>query len=177
MLTKWLRRLTVSKHHALNLTSCSFTQTAHVQGNQSFRWANRHHMLTWLGNRLTQGNAAPVEHLNNIYRTKSTLIIYSCRAWLPRWVFFHQYLCGVDEYKRPRHSQLCRCLCLLPTSVGHLAGLQTCWAAAAPSSCPKKKQLEKACDFSSFFLDADYCRLAATSWFLSSEILGVLTLL
>lgn len=73
MLTKWLRRLTVSKHHALNLTSCSFTQTAHVQGNQSFHWANRHHMLTWLGKRLTQGNAAPLEHLNNIYRTKSTL--------------------------------------------------------------------------------------------------------
>lgn len=46
-----------------------------------------------------------------------------------------------------------------------------------PPQAAQKKQLEKACDFSSFFVDADYCRLAATSWFLSSEILGVLTLL
>lgn len=96
-------------------------------------------------------------------------------------LFFCQYLCDVDEHKRPRH-QLCRCLCLLSTSLGHLAGLQIYWAAAAPSGCPKKSA-RKSLWFQYrflvvfFFLDIDYCNLAATSWFLSSEILGILTLL
>lgn len=62
------------------------TSSSRTGGISHLCWANRHHMLTWLGNRLTQGNVTPLEHLNNTYRTKSTLIIYSCRAWLPRWV-------------------------------------------------------------------------------------------
>lgn len=32
MLTKGLRKLSVSKRQALNLASCSFTQAPHVQG-------------------------------------------------------------------------------------------------------------------------------------------------
>lgn len=141
-------------------------------------WANRDHMLTWLQTGWLRGMSHPW-NISIIFTEPN-----------PHWLcavtglgcqggsaLLLPVLCDVDEHKRLRH-QLCRCLCLLPTSVGHLEGLQTCWAAATPSGCPKKNQLEKACDFSTvFFLDIDYCSLPATSWFLSSEILGILMLL
>lgn len=99
-------------------------------------------------NRLTQGNMAPLEHLNNIYRTKSTLIIYSCRAWLPRWV---------------RSSFASTSVMLMNikgqgiSSVGAFISCPPVWGIwqdfkpaeqLQPPQAAQKKQLDKACDFS-----------------------------
>lgn len=101
-------------------------------------WANRDHMLTWLQTGWLRGMSHPW-NISKIFTEPnphwlSTVAGLGCQGGS---ALLLRVLCDVDEHKRLRH-QLCRCLCLLPTSVGHLEGLQTCWAAAAPSGCPKK---------------------------------------
>lgn len=114
-------------------------------------------MLTWLGNRLTQGNVAPLEHLNNIYRTKFTLIIYSCRAWLLRWVSssFASTSVILMNIKGQGIS-----------SAGAFASFPPVWGIwqdfkpaeqLQPPQAAQKKQLEKACDFSTVFCFVLFC--------------------
>lgn len=133
-------------------------------------------MLTWLGNWLTQGNVAPLAHLN-IYRTKSTLIICTCRARLPRWVS-SSFVSTSVMLMNTKDQDI--------SSAGAFASCPPVWGIwqdfkpaeqLQPPQATQKKQLEKSCDFSTVFFWTDYCRLAATSKSLSSENLGILTLL
>lgn len=127
-------------------------------------------------------HVASLEHLDNIYKTKSTLILYSCRAWLPRRVSSPPLASTSTVLINMRGRGICSPVTVFASCPWVGCGLWgpgqdlTCWAGAAPSTWPKG-QVEKACDFSAIFFltptTADWQPLAC---FLSNKILGILTL-
>lgn len=127
-------------------------------------------------------HVASLEHLNNIYKTKSTLILYSCRAWLPRRDSSPPLASTSTVLTNTRGWGICSLVTAFASCPLVGCGLWgmwqylTCWAGTAPSACPKG-QVEKACDFSAIlFLTSTTAYWQPLACFLSNNILGILTL-
>lgn len=143
-------------------------QTPHIQGN---RWSNRDHMLTWLGNKLTQGNMLHPWNISIIFTKPnpcwlSTVAGLDCQGGSALLLSPVPPQCWWTQWGAKASAAL-----RLPLPLAHQWGagcgapgrtldpLSSC----SPLRLPKKaagKSLWLQCNF---LLDTNSCRLAATS--------------